>query len=302
MYDLIIIGAGPAGLTAGIYAKRYGLDTIILEKDVIASQIATTDIVENYPGFSSINGIELIEKITEHTKSTGVNIENTIVSSITSEDDKKIVTTSDGLFESKAVIIATGANPKKIGIKGEIEFTGKGVSYCATCDGPFYREKEVIIVGGGDSAATNALILSNISKKVYIVHRRNSLSASDILQKRIMQKENIEIIWNTRIEEIIGEKKVTSVKLKNIDTNEIKIMYIDGVFILIGIIPNTSFTDVEKNLLQFIITNSKLETSIPGIYAAGDCRDTTVWQVVTAVADGAIAAISVHEALMNINI
>lgn len=302
MYDLIIIGAGPAGLTAGIYAKRYGLDTIILEKDVIASQIATTDIVENYPGFSSINGIELIEKITEHTKSTGVNIENTIVSSITSEDDKKIVTTSDGLFESKAVIIATGANPKKIGIKGEIEFTGKGVSYCATCDGPFYREKEVIIVGGGDSAATNALILSNIAKKVYIVHRRNSLSASDILQKRIMQKENIEIIWNTRIEEIIGEKKVTSVKLKNIDTNEIKIMYIDGVFILIGIIPNTSFTDVEKNLLQFIITNSKLETSIPGIYAAGDCRDTTVWQVVTAVADGAIAAISVHEALMNINI
>lgn len=299
MYDLIIIGGGPAGLTAGIYALRYGLSTLLIEKDVIAGQIAGTDIVENYPGFISIKGPELMEKFTEHATSMGVKIENAIVSSISTDKYKKIINTDNGILESKAVIISTGADPKKLDVPGESEFIGKGVSYCATCDAPFYKEKTVIVVGGGESAATDALILSNIAKKVYIIHRRDSLRASKILQERISQKNNIEIIWNTVIEKIIGKNRVTNVLLKNIETKSNIEMPIDGVFIYIGITPNTDFIEVEKNKYGFIITKPNLETSISGIYAAGDCRDTLIWQVVTAVADGAIAAVSVREALMN---
>ena len=302
MYDLIIIGGGPAGLTAGIYAVRYGLDTVVLEKNVLPGQIAATDIIENYTGFTAISGPELMQRFKEHAETVGVKIESAQVSSIISEDGKKLVVTDSGNLGSKAVIIATGANPKKLGIPGEKEFMGKGVSYCATCDAPFYKGKTVIVVGGGESALTDALILSNVVKKVYLVHRRDKLRASRILQERVSRKSNIEIIWDTVPEEVQGKTGVENVILRNLKTGDANTMQVDGVFVYIGIHPNTEFIDVKKNSSGFILTNEKLETSIPGIYAAGDCRDTSIWQVVTAVADGAVAAVSAHEYIMNLEL
>jgi len=302
MYDLIIIGGGPAGLTAGIYAVRYGLDTVVLEKNVLPGQIAATDIIENYTGFTAISGPELMQRFKEHAETVGVKIESAQVSSIISEDGEKLVVTDSGNLGSKAVIIATGANPKKLGIPGEKEFMGKGVSYCATCDAPFYKGKTVMVVGGGESALTDALILSNVVKKVYLVHRRDKLRASRILQERVSRKSNIEIIWDTVPEEVQGKTGVENVILRNLKTGDANTMQVDGVFVYIGIHPNTEFIDVKKNSSGFILTNEKLETSIPGIYAAGDCRDTSIWQVVTAVADGAVAAVSAHEYIMNLEL
>ncbi len=302
MYDLIIIGGGPAGLTAGIYAVRYGLDTVVLEKDVLPGQIAATDIIENYTGFTAISGPELMQRFKEHAETVGVKIESAEVSSIMSEDGKKIVITDSGTLESKAVIIATGANPKKLGISGEKEFMGKGVSYCATCDAPFYKGKTVMVIGGGESALTDALILSNVVKKLYIVHRREKLRASRILQERVSKKSNIEIIWDTVPEEILGKNGVENVVLRNLKTGDTYKMPADGIFVYIGIRPNTEFIDVEKNSAGFILTNEKLETSVPGIYAAGDCRDTSIWQVVTAVADGAVTAVSAHAHIMDLEL
>ncbi|WP_214045201.1 thioredoxin-disulfide reductase [Methanomethylovorans sp.] len=299
MYDLIIIGGGPAGLTAGIYAIRYGMDTVVLEKNVLPGQIAATDLVENYTGFTAISGPELMQRFKEHAETVGVTIESAEVSSIISEGDRKVVVTDIGVLESKTVIVATGANPKKLGIPGEKELIGKGVSYCATCDAPFYKGKDVIVVGGGESALTDALILSNVANKIYIVHRRDKLRASKILQERISKKSNIEIIWDTVPEEIQGKTGVENVMLRNLKTGDIFALQVDGVFVCIGIRPSTEFIDVKKNSSGFILTNEKLETSIPGIYAAGDCRDTSIWQVVTAVADGAIAAVSAHEYILD---
>ncbi|WP_370571947.1 thioredoxin-disulfide reductase [Methanomethylovorans sp.] len=300
MYDLIIIGGGPAGLTAGIYAVRYGLDTVILEKNVLPGQIAATDLVENYTGFTAISGPELMQRFKEHAEIAGVKIESADVYSVRSDSGKKVVMTDSGDLEAKTVIIATGANPKKLGIPGENELMGRGVSYCATCDAPFYKGKVVMVVGGGESALTDALILSNIVKKVYIVHRRDKLRASRILQQRVSKKDNIEIIWDTVPEKIEGKTGVENVILRNLKTEKVYSMPADGVFVYIGIHPNTDFINVKKNSSGFIVTNEKLETSLEGIYAAGDCRDTSIWQVVTAVADGAVAAVSAHEYMMDL--
>jgi thioredoxin reductase (NADPH) len=302
MYDLIIVGAGPAGLTAGIYAVRYGLNTIVLEKEVLPGQIAATDLIENYTGFTAISGPELMQKFKEHAESAGVKIEFAHVSLVRSENEKKVVVTDNGDFEAKAVIIATGANPKKLGIPGEDEFLSKGVSYCATCDAPFYKGKTVMVVGGGESALTDALILSNIAKKVYVVHRRDKLRACTILQQRASKRDNIEIIWDTIPEKIEGKAKVENIILRNLKTDTVSSMPVDGVFIYVGIRPNTEFVNVNKNGSGFIVTNEKLETSVGGIYAAGDCRNTPIWQVVTAVADGAVAAVFAHEYILGLKI
>ena len=227
MYDLIIIGGGPAGLTAGIYAVRYGMDTVVLEKNVLPGQIAATDMVENYTGFTAISGPELMQRFKEHAETVGVKIESAEVSSIISEDGKKVVVTDSGTLESKTVIIATGANPKKLGIPGEKEFMGKGVSYCATCDAPFYKGKTVIVVGGGESALTDALILSNVVKKVYIIHRRDKLRASRILQERVSRKPNIEIVWDTVPEEIQGKTGVENVILRNLKTRDVYTLQVE---------------------------------------------------------------------------
>jgi thioredoxin reductase (NADPH) (EC 1.8.1.9) len=295
MHDLIIIGGGPAGLTAGIYAVRYGLDTIVLEKNVIHGQISTADRVENYPGFPSISGMELMEKFKDHAEHTGVKIQSANVLTVRDEGDRKVIVTDDGELEALAVIVATGANPKRLGVPGEDELLTKGVSYCATCDGPFYADQEVIVVGGGESAITDALVLSGIASKVYVVHRRDELRACSLIQKRAFETENISFIWDTVVQEIRGGEFVEKVVLKNVKTDELTEMSIDGIFIYVGINPNTAMVDVDKTDVGFIVTDDRMESSVNGIFAAGDCRRTSMWQVVTAVSDGAVAAISAHE-------
>jgi len=299
MYDLIIIGGGPAGLTAGIYAVRSGLDTIVLEKSEISGQIALADIVENFPGFSSISGRELMEKYKSHAQEAGVKTKIADVLSIRPEGEKKIVSTDSGDFESKAIIIATGANPRKLNVPGEKEYVSKGVSYCAICDGPFFRNKTVAVLGGGNSAITDALFLSKIAHKVYVAYRKDRLRATKILQDRAFATSNIEFFPHSIVIEIVGSKgeirKVEKLILKDLETEENRELALDGVFVYVGIHPNTEIVDVEKDAEGFIKTDSSLETSEKGIFAAGDCRDTNIWQVVSAVRDGALAATSANE-------
>ncbi|MGB9939497.1 thioredoxin-disulfide reductase [Methanosarcina sp.] len=299
MYDLIIIGGGPGGLAAGIYAVRFGLNTLILERSEISGQIALADVVENYPGFPAISGLELMEKYKSHAQEAGVETKITEVLSVHAEGNRKIISTDSGDLESKAVIIATGANPKHLNVPGEKEFISKGVSYCAICDGPFFRNKTVIVVGGGNSAITDALLLSKIARKVYIIHRRDRLRAAKILQDRAFATPNIEFIFNSCILEIIGSsgniRRVEKVIFKDLKTGENHELATDGVFIYVGIHPNTEIIDVEKDEEGFIRTDRFLETSQKGIYAVGDCRDTPIWQLVAAVRDGALAATAANE-------
>jgi thioredoxin reductase (NADPH) len=299
MYDLIIIGGGPAGLAAGIYAVRSGLETLILERSEISGQIALADLVENYPGFPSISGLELMEKYKNHAQAVGVKTKITDVLSVSSEGEKKIVSTDSGDLESRAVIIATGANPKHLNVPGEKELVSKGVSYCAICDGPFFRNKTVVVVGGGNSAVTDALFLSKIARKVYLVHRRDRLRASKVLQSRAFATPNIEFILNASVLEIVGSsggiKKVEKIIYKELNSEENRELGVDGVFIYVGIKPNTEIINVDKDREGFIKTNRLLETSEKGIYAAGDCRDTPIWQIVAAVSDGALAATAANE-------
>ncbi len=304
MYDLIIIGGGPAGLAAGIYAVRFGLETLILERSEISGQISMADIVENYPGFPSISGLELMEKYRTHAQEVGVKTRIAEVLSVRTEGTKKIVSTDGGDLEAKALIIATGANPKHLNVPGEKELTSKGVSYCAICDGPFFKNKTVIVVGGGNSAVTDALLLSKVAQKVYLVHRRDCLRAAKVLQERVAATPNIELILNTLVLEIVGSgegiKKVEKVILQDLNSKESRELSTNGVFIYVGIHPNTEFVSVEKNNEGFIKTDRWMETSEKGIYAAGDCRDTPIWQLVAAVSDGAIAATAANEYINNL--
>ncbi|PAV14297.1 thioredoxin reductase [Methanosarcina spelaei] len=299
MYDLIIVGGGPGGLSAGIYAVRFGLNTLVLERSEISGQIALSGLVENYPGFPAISGLELMEKYKTHAQETGVETKITDVLSVRSEGEKKIVSTDSGDLESKAVIIATGANPKHLNVPGEKEFLSKGVSYCATCDGPFFRNKTVVVVGGGNTAINEAILLSKIARKVYLLHRRDRLRAAKVLQDKVFAIANIEFIFNASIQEILGSsgeiRRVEKIIYKDIKSEEQHELATDGVFIYVGIHPNTEITDVEKDKEGFIRTDRFLETSMKGVYAVGDCRDTPIWQLVAAVRDGALAATSANE-------
>lgn len=304
MYDLIIVGGGPAGLTAGIYAVRSGLDTLVLDRSEISGQIALADIVENYPGFPSISGLELMEKYKSHAQEAGVKTKITDVLSVRSEGAKKIVSTDSGDLESRAVIIATGANPKHLDVPGEEELISKGVSYCAICDGPFFRNKTVVVIGGGNSAITDALFLSKIARKVYVVHRRDRLRAAKILQDRAFATSNIEFIFNACVAEIVGStgeiRRVEKIAFNDLKSREIRELATDGVFIYVGIHPNTEIVNVDKDEEGFIKTDHSLETSEKGIYAVGDCRDTNIWQLVAAVRDGALAATAANEYIENL--
>ncbi len=295
MYDLVIIGGGPGGLTAAIYARRALLKTLLVEKGALGGQIAKSDVIENYPGFPSISGAELMEKFEEHAKSFDLEVRIAEVERIEDHGDKKLLKTSEGDISTKAVIVATGASPSKLGVPGEREFIGKGVSYCATCDGPFFRGLEVLVVGGGDTAVKEAVYLSKLVKKVYLVHRRDKLRAEKILQEKAKKTENIEILWSHVLEEIKGEQLVTTTIVKDLKTGETRELATEGVFVFVGINPTTDFVDVEKDDRDFIITNQNMETSVEGIYAIGDCRDTPLLQVATAVGDGAIAAFKAEE-------
>ncbi len=292
IYDVIIVGAGPAGITAGIYAQRARLKTVLLEKLGVGGQIVVSDLVENYPGFQKISGSELMQKFEEQARALDLTIEDEEVIEIRDEGEYKFVKTHDHAYKAKSVIIASGATSRRLGAKGEDEFIGHGVSFCATCDGFFFRDKDVLVVGGGDSAITESLFLAKIVNKVYIVHRRSELRAAKILQERAFENPKIEFIWNSVVEEITGHDTVEKVILKNVVTEERSELAVSGVFMYVGLVPNTGFTDVGKDDRGFISTDESLATSTPGIFAAGDCRTTLLRQVATAVGDGALAATS----------
>ena len=298
VYDVVIIGGGPAGLTAGIYVKRAMLKAVLLERTGIGGQIIITDLVENFPGFLEISGADLARKFEEHAQKFGLETKSMVeVSGIEDKGSTKIVKTTEGDIEAKAVIIASGTTPKKLGVKGEMEFIGRGVSYCATCDGFFFRDKVVVVIGGGDSAVTEAIFLTKMAKKVIVVHRRDKLRAEKINQEHAFANPKISFVLDTVIEEISGKQVVENVLVRNVKTNEISQIKTDGVFIYVGLIPNTGFLDVEKDEWGFIIPYPGQATSVQGIFVAGDCRVTPLRQIATAVGDGAIAAVSAERYL-----
>jgi thioredoxin reductase (NADPH) len=292
MYDLVIIGGGPAGLTAGIYAERARLSTVLIEKELVGGQIALSDAIENYPGFPSIGGAELMEKFEAHAKGVGLEIRFADVLSLSSEGEEKVIKTAEGDLRSRAVIIATGAKPKRLGVPGEREFTGRGVSYCATCDGPFFRGRRVMVVGGGDTAVKEALYLSRLASRVTVVHRRDRFRAEKILAEKAVAAPNIEILWRGVLKEIKGDSVVGKAVVHDLGSGEMKEVEAEGVFIFVGINPATDFADVDKDPAGFIKTDASMATSVAGGFAAGDCRTTPLRQVSTAVGDGAIAAFS----------
>lgn len=295
IYDIIIIGGGPAGLAAGIYAKRALMITLLIEKVGIGGQIIKTHMLENYPGFPEISGMELMQKMEEHVNKFELEIKFTEVLQIKDGGSVKTVVTSDGEIETKTVIIATGTHPKSLGIPGEQEFMGKGVSTCATCDGFFFKDKDVALVGGGDSAIVEALFLTKMVNKVYVIHRRDELRAEKINQEKAFINPKIEFIWNSNLIAIEGKDTVEKAVVKNKLTEEITELSVGGVFMYVGIKPNTDFVDADKDETGFIITKPDLSTSIPGVFCAGDCRTTLIRQVATAVGDGALAAVSAEK-------
>lgn len=298
IYDTIIIGGGPAGYTAALYCARAGLDTLVLEKLSVGGQMALTMQIDNYPGFDEgIDGFMLGDKMKKGAERFGAKTTITEVLSVDLKSNVKTVSTRKGDLLCRTVIIATGAVPKKLSVPGESEFTGRGVSYCAACDGMFYRGKRVVIVGGGNSAAGDASLLSRVCQSVTLIHRRDTLRATKIYHEPLMKAENISFSWNSSVTEVLGDDKVTGVAVKNTVTGEISTIDCDGVFVSIGRSPETQlFTgmlDIDEN--GYIIADESTETTIPGVYAAGDVRTKTLRQVVTAAADGAVAALKAEE-------
>jgi thioredoxin reductase (NADPH) len=291
-FDTIILGGGPAGLSASIYSARGNNSTAIIDINMFGGQPSNYLELENYPGFDLIGGYDLMEKFENHADKFGV--KKFPMQEIVSVDlkNKKIVTKTNE-FIAKTIIIATGASPQKLGIKGEKEFLGRGVSYCAVCDGAFYRNKIVTVVGGGNSAIEEACYLTKFADKVYVVHRRDLLRADKIVQERAFKNQKIEFIYNSIPKEIVGEDLVKSIILEDVNTKEIKTLACDGVFPYIGIKPNTSLFEgqIKQDERGFIITDNTMQTSIEGVYAIGDIRTTPLRQVITAASDGAVAAV-----------
>ncbi len=297
-YDLIIIGGGPAGLTAALYASRSGLKALVIEKGATGGQIATTPHIENWPGTESIAGPELTDKMAAHAKKFGAEIiEYAEVTGLELEGKMKKVQTAGGSFEAKALILATGSREKKLGIKGETELKGKGVSYCATCDAPFFREKGLVVIGGGNSALEEANYLTKFAKSVTLIHRRSHFRADKVVEDKIRANPKIKIILDAVAEEILGSKNVVGVKIRNTQTGEVSELKCDGIFIYVGMIPNTEFLAGKVALDKYgciIVDNSK-KTNVEGVFAAGDATHSKVKQVVTAAGDGAIAAVEAEK-------
>ncbi len=296
-YEVVIVGGGPAGLTAGLYCKRAALKTVLIEKGLLGGQIAISKDVENYPGVEGITGFDLSEKLVRHAEAFGLQILQEEVTGIrTGPDFHSVRLASGDLLRTSALILAVGGTVRKLGVPGEAEYLGSGVSYCATCDGFFFRDLTVAVVGGGDTAVEEALYLSKLTKKVYLIHRRDSLRASRILQSRLVSEPKIEMVWNTVITEIVGDgKKVRAVTLEDIRTGKRRELSADGVFIFIGYSPNSRLIppEVRVNEQGFVITDDRCATSVPGIFAAGDIRQKFANQIVVAAADGCIAALAV---------
>jgi len=293
-YEVIIIGSGPAGLTAGLYSSRARLDTLLIERGLVGGQMVNAELIENYPGFpQGISGAELGQLMHQQVTKYGLKTLLAEVTGVEVHGEQKVVKTTEGNFTAKALIIAGGSERGKLGIPGEEEFTGKGVSYCATCDAAFFRELPVAVVGGGDSALTEALHLTKFASKVTVIHRRDQLRASRILQEKAFAEPQIEFRWNSIVAKIEGKDLVKRIKLRQVITGEESTLDVAGVFISVGLKPNTDYL---KDILPLdpvghIITNGKMETEIPGIFAAGDIRHDSARQAITAAGDGATAAI-----------
>ena len=295
LYDVVIVGGGPGGLSAGIYAMRAALETILIEKGAAGGQVAISDAVENYPGFEHITGYELSQKFLQHAQSYGMEIVQEEVVAVEPGLDFHTVRLANGdILKTHTVIMATGGSPRKLDIPGEDEYYGKGVSYCGVCDGFFFREKTVVVVGGGDTAAEEALYLAKLAKHVYLVHRRDALRASMILQQRVKDECKIEILWNSVVTEIkANDEGVNAVDLQDTQTGEQRELSTDGVFVFVGFIPNNQLVPagIKMNADGYVVTNDKCETNMPGIYVIGDLREKYAKQIVVAAADGCTAAL-----------
>ncbi|TQS74799.1 thioredoxin-disulfide reductase [Ornithinibacillus gellani] len=293
IYDVIIAGAGPAGMTAAVYASRANLDTLMLERGIPGGQMANTEDVENYPGYDHILGPELSTKMFDHAQKFGAEYAYGDIKSVEDHGDFKTVFAGTKEYKTRTLIIATGAQYKKLGIEGEEELAGRGVSYCAVCDGAFFKDKELVVIGGGDSAVEEGIYLTRFASKVTIIHRRDELRAQKIIQERAFDNEKIDFVWNTVVETINGpDGKVSSVTLKNTKTGEETEFTANGVFVYIGMVPlSAPFQSLGiTNEDGYIPTNENMETKVPGVFAAGDIREKSLRQIVTATGDGSIAA------------
>ena len=299
-YEVVIIGGGPAGMTAGLYTTRSRFHTLLIENALFGGQMTTTDLIENYPGFPQVvSGEELSRLMEEQAKRFGLEIASEEVLEVTLEGEQKRVRTYESNYLSPALIICTGTEYQKLGVVGEKEFTGRGVSFCSTCDGAFFQDRKIVVVGGGDSALTEALYLTKFVKELTIIHRRDALRATKIYQERAQTHPKIKFLWNSVVQEIKGDNVVRSILVKNVKTGETKEFETDGAFIFIGISPKTQFLKgfVEMDEAGYILTNTDCETSVKGVFAAGDCRKQLLRQIATAVGDGATAGFAVEKYL-----
>ncbi len=293
IYDMIVIGGGPGGYTAALYAVRAGLDTLVLEKLSAGGQMALTSQIDNYPGFEDgIDGFTLGEKMQQGAERFGAKTELADVTSVELSAEIKTVETSEGTFYGRTVVFATGASPRDLGISGEKELIGRGINYCAACDGMFYKGKTVVVVGGGNTAAADALMLSRIAQKVIVVHRRDTLRATKIYHEPLMKAANVEFRWNSTVSELLSDGKLTGVRLRDVQTGEKSTLACDGVFVSVGRKPATELVQGQLDLdsAGYIVADESTRTNLPGVYAVGDVRTKALRQVVTAVADGASAA------------
>ena len=300
IYDLIVIGGGPGGYTAALYGARAGLSTLILEKLSAGGQMALTHQIDNYPGFpDGIDGFELAESMQQQAERFGAVTEYAEVYNADLEAQPKVIETSEGNFYGRTVIIATGAGPRELGVPGEKELMGRGVNYCAACDGAFYKGKTVVVVGGGNTAAADAMLLSRVAKKVILVHRRDSLRATKIYHEPLMKAENVEFAWNSQVAEILRDQKVKGVVLKDVHSGDLRKIDCDGIFVSVGRKPVTEFLGDQLELDKggYILAGESTKTNIPGVFAVGDVRTKFLRQVVTAVADGAVAVHMAEEFL-----
>jgi thioredoxin reductase (NADPH) len=300
IYQVIIIGGGPAGLTAGLYTSRSRLQTLLIEIGLLGGQMTTTEIIENYPGFpQGITGDELSRQMEEQAKRFGLEVISEEAVEVRLEGELKVIQANDTTYRCKTLIICTGNEWRKLGVPGEKEFAGRGVSYCATCDGAFFRDSQIVVVGGGDSALTEALYLTKFVKELTLIHRRDALRGTKIYQERVFANPQIKLLWNSVVQEIKGDSVVQSVLVKNVKTGEVTELKTEGVFLFVGLSPRTQFLKGLVNLdaAGYVITDENCETSVKGIFAAGDCRKKLLRQVATAVGDGATAAFAAEKYL-----
>jgi len=300
IYEVVIIGGGPGGLTAGLYTSRARLSTLLIESALFGGQMTTTELIENYPGFpQGVSGDELSRLMEEHAKRFGMETVTQEVVKVSLEGDMKVVQTYESTYRCEALIVSTGTEYRKLGVPGEKEFAGKGVSYCATCDGAFFRDSQIVVVGGGDSALTEALFLTKFVKELTIIHRRDALRGTKIYQERALANPKIKFLWNSIVQEIKGDSILRSIIVKNIKTGEIKEVETEGAFLFVGLVPRTQFLKgvVQMDEGGYILTDEHCETSAKGIFAVGDCRRKLLRQIATAVGDGATAAFAAEKFL-----